>query len=214
MSFEDLIKVKPIRNKQELESLINEYLELINNKNLSKDSFDNIIIREKNKIKAEELRRRLIEGIPITNLILVDKIIELITKFLKVNDFDEQLFYKMMKNTDFSIIDFRVFDDSKGLAFSAGKKISFNVSICNFDEKGNFNGIKYENIEFLTHIIFHEMFHRISAFRDDIGDVNARDTALSEGFTDFFAEMLSGYNGQKKKIINFQKMYVICSISY
>ncbi len=44
MSFEDLIKVKPIRNKQELESLINEYLELINNKNLSKNSFDDIII--------------------------------------------------------------------------------------------------------------------------------------------------------------------------
>lgn len=99
---------------------------------------------------------------------MVDKIIELITKFLKVND---------------------------------------------FDEKGNFNGIKYENIEFLTHIIFHEMFHRISAFRDDIGDVNARDTALSEGFTDFFAEMLSGYNDPKKSK-NYQFSKDVCHMFY
>ena len=54
-------------------------------------------------MKAQEMRSRLMEGIPITNFKLVDKIIELITKFLKANNFDEKLFFKMMQNTKFSI---------------------------------------------------------------------------------------------------------------
>lgn len=42
MSFEDLIKVKPIKNKQELESLINQYLDLINTKRSTNDTVDDV----------------------------------------------------------------------------------------------------------------------------------------------------------------------------
>ena len=42
MSFEDLIKVKSIKNKQELESLINQYLDLINTKRSTNDTVDDV----------------------------------------------------------------------------------------------------------------------------------------------------------------------------
>ena len=205
MSLEDFINIEPVANKKELDLLVDKYLKLIN----SEDK----VQREINKTKASEIRKRIVEGIPIKNWILIDKIIELITSFLKKNNYDYEKFRKMIEKTKFSIVDFRIFINQKGLACSVGKDISFNASICEFDNDGNFKGVKSENIELLTHIIFHELFHRISAFRDDKEEINAKDTALSEGFTDFFAEMLSGYNGTNKSK-NYQFSKDVCNIFY
>ena len=191
-----------IRNKDEFDKLLDRYIKL---NNLTK--VDRILSYE----EIEELRSALISGITIEKESTINEIILSIVNFLNLHGFDGSYFYTMLENTDFSITSLKVLFDSIGLAMSSGKKIMIDISIAEFNKSGNFLGIKTNDFALLRHILIHEFLHRISAFRDDKKDLMANDTALSEGFTDLFAETISEYNGPKKsKTYQFSKD--VCNI--
>ena len=198
--FNFMNPIIPIKNKKEFDELIEEYKKL-----MGKEKYNNYQ-------RYEEIRRRLNLGILIEDFILIDKVIQTIVAFLKKYGFDGEFFYNMLKNTTFSITSLKTMFGSIGLAQSTDKNVYFDISIIEFDENGNFEGIKSENLEKISHILFHELFHRISASRDDKPlSIWSTDTALSEGFTDFFAEELSGFNGPQKSK-NYQFSKDICNI--
>lgn len=196
-------KIEPIKTKSEFDQLLKEF------------KFLNSLPKEKRILaydKISFLKKRLSLGISINDFKLIDKIIECITTFLKKYNFDEKLFNSFLKNTTFSITSLSEMFGSKGIGQSSDKKIFIDISIVEFDENGYFKSFNSENLAFITHIIFHELFHRISAYRDDKPPVTwAQDTALSEGFTDFFAEGLSGFNGPQKSK-NYQFSKDVCNI--
>ena len=189
--------IKGIESIYELNDIINK----LNTLTSDKES------RMINSDEIEILRSRLSKGIMVQNNEIIESIINYISMFLSNYGIDEEPFRKMLHNTSFAITNLNVaFNSPVGLALSSGKRVFYDASIISFNEDGKFTGFKKEDEEFLIHVTMHELFHRISAYRDDKESVFVNDTALSEGFTELFASMVSCYNGERKSIrYNFSK---------
>ena len=197
--------VKPIKDLFEFSDLSLKYKSFI-------DGYDKLSKFQKMQFNDEisELASRLKNGIKIDMNDDIREVISKIVGFISSYGFSSSLFSEILYNTNFSITDIKTFyNDPVGLAMSSGESVYFDISMLKFDDKGLFKGFG-DDKAFLCYVTIHELLHRIS-LRDNKNGFNIKDSALSEGLTDYFARIISGYNGSKVSS-NYSFSVDICSL--
>lgn len=198
---------KRITNLSELESISNQ-IETIQNE-IRSITNDSMIDSYEKKLKISELVRKetklkeiLLIGIPIDCSDLKAEIEKNIIDYLESYGLNTNIIKEKLKNIKFYITNERL--SSGGLLSAYSNKISIDYSLTEFDDMGNFIGLKQDKYEFIKYVMTHELLH-ICSFK---GNETVKDDALSEGFTDLFAQVIS--NNFKDKSIRYDFLVRVC----
>lgn len=173
----------------ELDSISKRYAEI---KKMTKLDF------EDNRNEFEELHRQLLNGILLEKNATIEIIYQNILLFLVKKGYPYEKMQNILNNTIFKISIVDTLTGSNALAFSSGKNIIIDKSLIDYDENGNIIGINKENKDFLMYILTHELFHHLSTYRENEMPPNVKDSALSEGITEFLTEEVTNYQGERK----------------
>lgn len=165
------------------------------------DSMDIFLKKIKNNELIEQMsniKSRIIKGIPIKCKELKNKIINDIIEYLIPYGYTKEFILMRLENIRFSITDEKLI--SGGLLSYTNNKINIDYSLAVFDNQGRFIKFKEEKEDFLRYVITHEFLHALS-----IPNTNKYLThdALSEGYTDFFAHIISNNFIDKSVLYDF-----------
>jgi len=161
--------------------------------NSSLDKFERKIrIRELNE-EISFLKSRLLKGISIEQPYISKEIQKSIITFLEQHGFETKKFEEKIKKLRFYVTNERL--SSNGLLATYSDKVAIDYSLVNFDENGNFIGLKKEKEDFIRYALTHEFLHVCSIN----SNVSFKDDAISEGYTDLFAHVISGNNKDKSE---------------
>lgn len=189
-----------IANLFELESLFNIIKNL--EKQIEQISNDSSLDKFERKSRIENLIQeknflviRFRKGISIEKPPIVDEIKENIILFLKQYGFNPDTFIKKIDSVQFCVTNERLI--SGGLMSTSSNKISIDYTLAEFDENGNFLGLKVNS--FIKYILTHELLHVCSMNLDE----KYKNGVWSEGYTDLLAHIISKNNNDKSENYDF-----------
>lgn len=181
---------KKIANLNELRMISNK-IETIQSE-IKTITNDNTLDSYEKKLKISELIRKenklkemLLVGIPIDCNNLKEEIENNIINYLESYGLNTNVIKEKLKNIKFYITNERL--SSGGLLSAYSNKVSIDYSLAEFDDMGNFIGLKQDKNDFIIYVMTHELLH-LCSFK---GNESVKDDALSEGFTDLFAQVIS-----------------------
>ena len=141
-------------------------------------------------------------GITIDCTDLKEQIEKSIIDYLSLYEINTDKIKEKLKNIEFYITNERL--SSGGLLSAYSNKVSIDYSLADFDEFGNFVGLKQDKQDFIRYVMTHELLH-LCSFN---GNESVKDDALSEGFTDLFAQVIS--NNFKDRSNRYDFLVRVC----
>ncbi len=144
--------------------------------------------------ELEEYEHILAKGIMLPKNKQIQEIITRIVNFLSQYGYNSKRLYSILSNTNFFTTSLLYGYSTNAAAISSLGNIYFDIDIVKFDKNGQFLDFTDNYKDIIIHIIIHELLHTISTYKtNEIVFLSA----LSEGFTDYIASIISGYKGDK-----------------
>ena len=192
-------KEETITSFFELQQICNEITNLQNQiKTVDK------IERNRLQEKINALKSKLSTGMPMDCSLVKDEIENQIIVFLEKYGYKKEFILEKLKDVKFKVTNEKL--NSGGFMSAVGNNISIDYSVIDFDKNGNIIGFKQEKQNFIRYVLTHELLHICS----NPNNVSLKDDALSEGFTDMFAHIISKNYIDKSE--NYDFLVKICTL--
>ena len=164
-------------------------------------------IREKHgnlwysKDEYTELFAVLQTGIVIDTIPYRDEIINNLISFFDKYGISKEEIISKISELEFFVSDIDL--AYSGKLVQTCDRIGIDISYAKFSEDGKFVGFREELKDFLTHTVTHEILHKLSEMQDGKKIFFRYQDALSEGYTDMFAHLISGKRNIRSDLYEF-----------